>query len=363
MMNKILFNYLLKNFLKTFFIVLLIFYCFGVMLNLFEEIEFFKNMDVSIFTPLLLTSIFIPSMLIKILPFITFISSMWFMLKIRNNKDLLTLKVFGYSNLKIFFILAFTSFFLGWIILFFANPLTSSMSKYYEQTKSNYSRDIDHLVTFNRNGLWIKENIEQKQRIITAKKPDGFELLDVVIFHLNENSNLIEKIIAEKANIKNNKWALSQVTILKPVNGIFEKQLFKEYKLNSIYNYEKITSLFKNFDTMSFLDLIFNYKDLINSGYNTIFLNESLHTLLSLPFFLLLMTALASILTMNTLKRSENIKFIIIGLIASVLIFYFKDLSLALGQTERIPLILAIWAPIIALSLFTFVGVLQINEK
>ena len=66
MMNKILFNYLLKNFLKTFFIVLLIFYCFGVMLNLFEEIEFFKNMDVSIFTPLLLTSIFIPSMLIKI---------------------------------------------------------------------------------------------------------------------------------------------------------------------------------------------------------------------------------------------------------------------------------------------------------
>ena len=75
------------------------------------------------------------------------------------------------------------------------------------------------------------------------------------------------------------------------------------------------------------------------------------------------MMALASILTMNTLKRSENIKFIIIGLIASVLIFYFKDLSLALGQTERIPLILAIWAPIIALSLFTFVGVLQINEK
>ena len=58
------------------------------------------------------------------------------------------------------------------------------MSKYYEQTKSNYSRDIDHLVTFNRNGLWIKENIEQKQRIITAKKPDGFELLDVVIFSL-----------------------------------------------------------------------------------------------------------------------------------------------------------------------------------
>ena len=63
-----------------------------------------------------------------------------------NDKNLLTLKVFGYSNLNIFFILALTSFILGWAILILINPITSSMSKYYEKTKSNYSRDIDHLV-------------------------------------------------------------------------------------------------------------------------------------------------------------------------------------------------------------------------
>ena len=61
------------------------------------------------------------------------------------------------------------------------------------------------------------------------------------------------------------------------------------------------------------------------------------------------MTALSSVLTLNTLKKSDNLKFIVLGLIISVLIFYFK-LSLALGQTERIPLILAIWAPVITLS-------------
>ena len=135
------------------------------------------------------------------------------------------------------------------------------------------------------------------------------------------------------------------------------------YKINSIYNYEKINSLFKNFDTMSFLDLVLNYKNLLNNGYNKPFLNQSLHSMLSMPFFLFLMTGLASILTMNTLKRSDNIKYIIIGLLVSVVIFYFKDLSLALGQTNRIPLILSVWAPVIALSLFTSVGVIQINEK
>ena len=131
----------------------------------------------------------------------------------------------------------------------------------------------------------------------------------------------------------------------------------------SIYDYEKVNSLFKNFDTMSFIELVINYNSLIKEGYNKISLNQNLHSLLSFPFFLLLMTGIAAILTLNTLKKSDNLKFIVIGLIVSVLVFYFKDLSLALGQTDRIPLILAIWAPVIALSMFTLIGVLQINEK
>ena len=96
-MNNIILNYLLKNFLKTIFIVVLVFYCFGLILTLFEEIEFFKNININLLTPLILTSLQVPSIIVKILPFIIFISSMWFMAQIRNNKDLLTLKVFGFS--------------------------------------------------------------------------------------------------------------------------------------------------------------------------------------------------------------------------------------------------------------------------
>ena len=68
------------------------------------------------------------------------------------------------------------------------------MSKYYEKTKSKYARDIDHLVTFNKNGLWIKENIDNyKTRIITANKMDGKNLLNVTIFHLDKDFKLIRK--------------------------------------------------------------------------------------------------------------------------------------------------------------------------
>ncbi len=362
-MNNLILNYILKNFVKNFFIVTIIFYCFGVILNLFEEVEFFKNTDVNIFIPLLLTSIFVPSLIIKLLPFIIFISSIWFMLKFRNSKDLLTLKMYGYSNIKIFFILAFTSFVLGWLILFFINPVTSSLVKYYEKTKSNYARDIDHLVTFNRNGLWIKENLENSERIITAAKMEKNNIYDVKIFDLDKYFNLKKKIVAKSASIKTNEWILQNVKIFIFEDDILQRKDLINYSINSIYNYDKIINLFNNSDTFSFFEMLSNFNEMLNKGYNRQFLKQNLHAMMTLPFYLFVMTALAAILTLHTMKNSENIKFIIIGLIICVFIYYFKDLSLALGKTDRIPLILSIWTPVIALSFFTLVGVIQINEK
>ena len=344
-MNNIILNYLLRNFLKSFFIIKIIFYCFGIILNLCEEVEFFKTSDVSILMPLMLTSIFVPSLIIKFSPFIIFISSMWFMVKIRNNRDLLNLKVYGYSNIKIFFILAFTSFVLGWLILFFINPVSSSLVKFYEKTKSDYARDIDHLVAFNKNGLWIKETLNNNERIITASNPEGFEIFEVNIYELNKDFNL-KKIIADKANIKSTEWILSNVAIFTFDKGVVNKETIKNYRVNSIYNHDKIINLFNNTDTFSFLEVSTNFSDMLEKGYKKHFLKESLHMMMTLPFYLFVMTALATILTLYTMKRSENFKFIIIGLIVCVFIYYFKDLSLALGKTDRIPLILSIWTPV-----------------
>ena len=362
-MNNILLNYLLKGFLKTFIKVTLLFYCFGIVLNLFEEIEFFKDSDASIFTPLFLTSLYIPGLLIQLLPFIIFITSLKFLVDIRNNKDLLTLKILGYSNLKIFFVFAFTSFLLGWMILFFMNPITSIMSKYYEKTKGNYSKDIEHLATFNKNGLWIKESIEDGQRIISASSDRKNKLKDLIIFNFDKNYLLKEKIFSETANIKEKNWILENVTVLQLNGSISEKKKLDKIIITSIYDYEKITSLFKNFDTLSFLDLILNYKDFTKKGYNKIFLDQSLHSMLSLPFFLFIMTSLASIMAFGTLKKSNNVKLIIVGIITCVIVFYLKDLSLALGKTNRISLVLATWMPILIIGVFSSIGILQVNEK
>jgi len=63
------------------------------------------------------------------------------------------------------------------------------------------------------------------------------------------------------------------------------------------------------------------------------------------------------------LRNKQNFYYVLISILTCVAIYYFKDLSIALGQTEKISLILSVWMPVIIIGLFCSIGVIQINEK
>ena len=141
------------------------------------------------------------------------------------------------------------------------------------------------------------------------------------IFELDKNFSLKRKIFSKKADIKDNIWVLSDVKIYTLKDGIMEKEIIDNLLLNSIYNYEKINNLFNNSDTFSFLEISINFNKMLEKGYNKEFLQQSLHTMMTLPFYLFVMTAIATILTLHTMKNSENFRFFIIGLILIVIIY------------------------------------------
>lgn len=362
-MNKVINQYLMFGFLKIILNVILIFLCLGIFLNLFEEIEFFKDLDKDIILPFILTLMYVPNLLIQLMPFIIFIAAMWYLISIKSNTDLISLKTFGYSNLKVIAILSFTSLIFGVIILFTINPLTSSMIKYYEKTKAQYAKDIDHLVSINKNGVWIKEGEDNDFRIITAKEINEEFLRDITIYEIDNNYNIKRRIESEAANISDNIWLFERARILSFKSGDINETKENNFKYYSIYNINKLNSLYSNLDTISFINLITKKNTLISQGYSPKVLKEKMHTLISLPVFLFLMVLLAAIFTIGTNSRFQNIYYIFVSIIVCVLIYYFKDLSIALGQTNRISLILSIWMPIIAIGLFCSIGILQINEK
>ena len=112
MNNTIINTYLVGLFLKTFLNVVLIFCCLGLIMNLFEEINFFKNYNVGILMPVTLSLMIIPSIIINLLPFILFISSMVVFIKLKDNRDLIALKTFGFSNINFLILFSIASIFI-----------------------------------------------------------------------------------------------------------------------------------------------------------------------------------------------------------------------------------------------------------
>ncbi len=355
-------KYLVSEFLKSVFNTLLIFFCVGLIMNLFEEINYFEKYDVGITLPITLSFMIIPSFLINLLPFILFLSSMWTFIKLRNSRDLLSLKTFGFSNANFLFLFCATAFFIGIFTLTAVNPLTSVLVKSYEDIKGSYDLDKSHLASINSNGIWIKERIENNINIIKSEDLDGDYLINASIYKFDKNNVLLERISAKKINISNTSWLMENVYIVK-FKEENTKQNFKTLSFESNFNKEKLNSIYSNLDTISFYRLVNEKNRLIDKGYNSMLLDEKKHFYLSLPFFLIVMVCLAGIFTLNSNEKRENVYYILLSIIICVIIFYFKNFSTALGSTERIPLILSVWAPIFILSLFCSVAVIQINEK
>jgi lipopolysaccharide export LptBFGC system permease protein LptF len=75
------------------------------------------------------------------------------------------------------------------------------------------------------------------------------------------------------------------------------------------------------------------------------------------------MVLLAAILAIKTSIKIKNFYYIFISILTCVVIYYLKDLSLAIGLAGKISLVLSVWMPIILISIFCTIGVMQINEK
>ena len=362
MNNWIINKYLIGEFLKTFLNMVLVFCCLGLILNLFEEINYFKNYEVGILMPISLSLMIIPSILINLMPFILFLSSMWVFIKLKNSRDIIALKTFGLSNLNFLTLFSFTTIFISIVILFVFNPITATSVKYYEDIKGKYDLDKSHLASINSNGIWIKEKYENFTSIIKSERFEGDRLVNVSIYKFDKNNSLISRTDASEATISDNPWILQNGKVLDFKNEKKTEQ-FLTLEFKSTFNKEKLSSIYTNLDTVSFYNLITNMDKLISKGYNSRLLNEKKHFYLSLPFFLILMVCLAGMFTLNSNDKRQNTYYILLSIIVCVLIFYFKNFSTALGTTEKIPMLASVWSPVIILSLFCSVGVMQINEK
>ena len=329
-------------------------------LNILQEIEFFNNKNVGSIYPIYLSLMNTPSIIFEMLPFIFLIASQFFFIKLFNNDEINIFKYSGLKNFKIIYILSLCSLLMGIIIITLFYNLSSNLQRYYLEVKNQYSNDkSDYLAVINKNGLWIKDIVDEDINLINSSKINSNILSETFISTFDKNYKLIKNIRSNKIDIKNNKWIIYDASVYE--NNTSKKIKLLEFETN--FNQKRIESLFSNLSALSILKLIDLRKNYKSLNYSLVEVDLQINKIFTYPFYLMLMTIFSSIIMFNTKRFKSNSLKIVIGLFFSVIIYYISNFFNVLGVTEKIPIIISIFGPLLILSIMNTLMLVNINEK
>ena len=184
--------YLAKVFTLTLVKTFLVFMSLAFILNIFEEINFFKDLEVSITIPIFLTFLNLPSIVFDIFPFIFLITAQFAFIKLIDQNEINVLKNFGLDNFKIIKILSLLSFIFGLLIITIYYNFSSSLKYSYLNLKNAYAKDNKYLAVITENGIWIKDQVKEDINIINANSFKDKYLYEVDI------NNLIKILILKE---------------------------------------------------------------------------------------------------------------------------------------------------------------------
>ena len=353
-------QYLIKSLLKNFFLISFIFLILAFLLNIVEEIRFFKNLDLGISYSFLLTFLNVPSIVYEIFPFIFLISTQMFFVNLFEKEELIVLKKHGLDNLVLIKILITTSLVCGILIVSLFYTFSAQMKHSYLSFKNKFTNDNKYLAVVNENGLWIKDEVDNSINIINAEIFENDTLKKIIITQMDKDFNIVKTIIGKSANIQKNTWKIKKVEVHEAEKS---KAKHDQILFKTIFNKEKLNNIFSNLTSLTFFQLLSMSKDYNQLGYSTIEINSHLHKLYSFPIYLMIMSLVGGILMLNIKYNKSKIANITIGIILSVIIYYLNYFINLLGTNEKIPTILSIWLPHLILFLFCLTFLIRINEN
>ena len=352
---KFLINLFNNSFLKvflTFFIIILI-------TNILDQIDFFKDTNISFYSLIFLSLLNTPSVVFEILPFIFLLSTQVFFIYLIDKKELEIFKYRGLNNFMIIKIISLYAFTIGVILIIFFYNVSAVMKNSYLIIKNKYSSDNKYLAVVTNNGLWIKDEIEDKINIINANQVDNEFLLDVSITQLNKNFEVLNIIKSKKINISSFNWKIYDVLILK--DNMASNLSEMDFKSN--FDLQKINGLFSNLSSLTMIELFELKKSYKNLNYSLIDIYAHLYKIVSYPLYLTLITIFSSIIMFSIGYQKNTFYKITLGIFLSVIIYYINYFLNILGTNEKIPLILSIFTPLAMLTIINFTSIIKINEK
>ncbi|TES90401.1 MAG: YjgP/YjgQ family permease, partial [Candidatus Cloacimonadota bacterium] len=328
---KILDRYLLREFLKALFFILLAFIFIFVIVDLFDDLSKFIEKKVAIFDIFLFYLYQVPSIAVLVFPVAILLSLFFSLGMMAKHFEILALKANGISLNRIFLTYLIAGFAMSFFVILVNEivvPYANEKMRAHKRTKINKLTAIDY--RFQNNLKYLGEN----GYTYSIKTYDGRkkEIRRVSVLKFNEHHKLVRRIDAKRAIWKDGVWEFQDGYVRIFTDSLNQRVIrFKSRKFHELKEKPKdFSRRVKSLEEMKYTEVRAYIEKLKKTGKNPSKAFIELYTKISFPFVAFIIIILGAPLSADTIKSLLALGFGL-SLLISFIYWGFLQVSKAYG--------------------------------
>lgn len=283
----------------------------------------------------------------KLLPFSVLLGGVFSFVRLSRNQELVTTRAAGVSAWDFLIPPLAVAIFIGTFHVLAFTPVASRMLSQFSVMEARYIKGQDSQLTLSANGLWLRQGEKNAQSVIHATRVtnQGIHLDNPIFFLYGAGDRLNGRIDAKSADLGDGVWTLRGAYVSGPDGMAAYHPL---YKMKTTLTRSHILESFAPPETLSFWALPAFISSAENAGFTAVRYRLYLYCLLAQPALFAAMVFMAASFSLNVSRNGGLARVILIGAFCGFGVYFFSDLTTALGRSGILPEWLAASAPAIA---------------
>jgi len=280
----------------------------------------------------------------KLLPFAVLLGGVYCFVRLSRSQELVATRAAGVSAWDFLVPPLAVAMVIGMIHVLAVTPISSRMLAQFAALEAKYVKGQASQLSVSVNGLWLRQGDENQQSVIhaLAVSDQGVRLDDVIVFLYGPNDHVEGRIDAKSAELSHGAWVMEDAWV-SGADG--QVRHHDRYDLKTTLTPAQIQESFAPPDTLSFWDLPQFIRAAQDAGFSALRYRLYLYTLLTLPALFAAMVFMAASFSLK-LSRSGGIgRVVLISALSGFGVYFFSELTRALGQSGILPVVLAATAP------------------
>jgi len=283
----------------------------------------------------------------KLLPFAVLLGGVFAFARLSRNQELVATRAAGLSAWDFLMPPLAVAIALGIFEVMVFTPVSARLLAQFAALEAKYIRGEESQLAVSINGLWLRQGDEQHQSVIHALRvaDQGVRLEDVDVFLYGASDHFLGRITARSATLGPNVWTLRNANVSSLDGRVLHHD---SYPLPTTMTPTQIQESFASPDTLSFWELPGFIRAAQDAGFAATRYELYFFTLLALPALFAAMVFMAASFSLRLQRGGGMARMILVSALSGFGIYFFSDLTRALGQSGILPVLIAASAPALA---------------